>query len=68
MVDYKKNLYQHKKISFIESPTSLRVVNTANNRSSYVSHCPINGGKPFTNVLVFEGTTSPVVNIGMILM
>ncbi|CAM2708110.1 unnamed protein product [Rotaria socialis] len=55
-----KNLSENKKISFIESPKLLCVDNTTNYRSSYVRHCNTNLGKPFTHVLVFEGTTSPV--------
>ncbi|CAF1432565.1 unnamed protein product [Rotaria sp. Silwood1] len=49
-----------KKLHSIQSPTSLFVHNTNNYRSSYVSQCKKNYGKPLTHVLVFEGTTSPV--------
>jgi hypothetical protein len=49
-----------KRISLIESPPSLCADNTTNHRSSYVSHYHKNVDKPFTHVLVFEGTTSPV--------
>jgi len=43
----------------IQSSTSLSVDNRNNCRSSCVSQCRKNCGKPRTHVLVFEGTTSP---------
>jgi len=51
---------KNRNIFSIQSPTSLSVDNTNNCRSSYVSQCRKNCGKPLTHVLVFDGTTSPV--------
>ena len=47
-------------MSLIESLPSLCITNTTNYRLSYVSHCQKHDGSPFTHVIVFEGTTSPV--------
>ena len=49
-----KSILKKKKIYSNQSPTSLFVDNTNNCRSSYVSQCRKNYGKPFTHVLVLK--------------
>ncbi|CAF4492258.1 unnamed protein product [Rotaria sp. Silwood1] len=55
-----KYLDKRKKIHFIESSTSLHVINKTNNRSSYVRNDPKHDDETFTHVLIFERATSPI--------